>query len=86
MAKFIIYFILLVLSIVSYLLMKKYDTSKRRKVFVVVWAIFVIASMIYPLFLPGRWNLGFLFSGYLTCFFLSFDAEDEENLETSLGS
>ena len=86
MAKFVIYFVLLVLSVISYLLTKKYDTSKRRLVFVVLWAIFMIASMVYPLFLPKWWKLGFIFSGFVTCFMLFLDAEDEEKLGIDSGS
>jgi hypothetical protein len=86
MVKFIIYFVLLVLSIVSYFLMNRYDTSKRRLLFVGTWAIFLIASVVYPLFLPKWWKLGFFLSSLVNVLLLFGDAQDEENIENLPGS
>jgi hypothetical protein len=86
MEKFVVYIVLLILCVVSYHLMKKFDTSKRRKVFVMIWAICMLAFIVYPLFLPGWWKLGFFLSNIINIVMMFSDAENEEEIQTPLGS
>jgi len=66
--------------------MKKFDTSKRRRVFVMIWAICMLAFIVYPLFLPGWWKLGFFLSNIINIVMMFSDAENEEEIQTPLGS
>ena len=86
MEKFVVYIVLLILCVVSYYLMKKFDTSKSRMVFVIIWAICTLAFIVYPLFLPGCWKLGFFLSDLISVVMMISDAEEEKEIQTPLGS
>ena len=87
MTEIIIYVVLIALYVGSYFLLKKYDCSKRRLVFVTIWAIFMIALMLYPFFLPKWWKLTYFLSGFIICSMFFIDAEQEKGwTPTNMGS
>ena len=57
-----IYCALIVLYLISFFLEQKYDASKRRRIFITIWAFFMIALFVYPLCLPSGWKALFLLS------------------------
>ena len=82
MVHFIVYLVLVALYIISYLLLKKYDYSKRRLVFVAIWAVIMIALMLYPFFLPKWWKMVYLLSSLIiySTFFLDVEKEKDSTL------
>ncbi|MBO4517133.1 hypothetical protein J5751_07040 [bacterium] len=63
MWQFIIYGILIVLYIVSYILEVKADISPFRQILVWIWIAFLVAIFVYPLVVfDGWWKLLFIIS------------------------
>jgi hypothetical protein len=73
-----IYCALIVLYLVSFYLEQKFDTSKRRRIFVDIWAFFMIALFVYPLCLPSWWKALFVLSGIIIFAPMFISAEQHE--------
>jgi len=65
MVHLVVYPVLIALYLISFFLLRKYDASKNRNVFVTIWAIFLIALVLYPFFMPRWWKLMFFFSCFV---------------------
>jgi len=83
MVQFVIYLILVAFYIISYHLLRKYDNSERRLVFVGIWAVCLLTMIIYPFFLPKWWKLLFFFSGFVFYASLFMGAEKEKSWTAS---
>ena len=83
MVQFVIYLILVAFYIISYHLLRKYDNSERRLVFVGIWAVCLLSMIIYPFFLPKWWKLIILFSAFVFYASLFIGAEHEKSWTAS---
>jgi len=83
MEHLVIYPAILALYVISSLLMRKYDNSERRLVFVGIWAVCLLTMIIYPLFLPKWWKLIIFFSGFVFYASLFIGAEHEKSWTAS---
>jgi hypothetical protein len=83
MENFVIYPCIVALYVISYLLLRKYDNSKRRLIFVGIWAVCLLSMIIYPFFLPKWWKLIVFFSGFVFYASLFMGAEKEKSWTAS---
>ena len=58
MWKVVVFIVLIVLYLLSYVLEVRYDDPPLRKVFAAIWVIFLLASVVFPLVaFDGWWKL-----------------------------